>query len=131
MSGKIFKYTSVFFLWLGVLALSGHLLLPHDHHITDTVSNQDEKCPASNNKSDHRSAFPVHCHALNELAIVKARPIQILRNIQFSFIPFSILTDASDFTLQVSSISLIDFSRPIFNSFAPSLSCLRAPPAFS
>ena len=129
MMRKCLKYTSVFFLCLAGLALSAHLLLPHDHHIVDTFSNQDENCPVSNNKSNHHSGFPIHCHAFNDLASEKSRPIKITQNIQVSFVTFGILTDTSAFKLHGSFISLTDFQKPIFDSFTLELSLLRAPPA--
>lgn len=127
MRRKIFKYLSVFSLWIAGLTLSAHLLLPHDHHIADTSSNQDKNCPASNNKS----GFPVHCHAFNDLASEKSRPIQISQNIQFYFIAFSSLSDASDFELQIPCVSVIDLRKPVFGSFTLELSLLRAPPALA
>jgi len=125
---KFLKNIPVFFLWVAGLTLSAHQIIPHDHHITDSFSNQEKNCPASNSESGHKSGFPLHCHAFNDLASEKAKPVQVLQNIQFSFVTFSILTDSSAFNLQGSRISLIDFSKSIFNSFALDLSLLRAPP---
>ena len=128
---KIFKYMTVFSFWLAGLSLSAHMLLPHDHHISGSLSKQEENCPASDNRSGQKSGFPVHCLAFNDLASEKARPIQISQNIQFSFITFSILTDTSTFNLQRSCTSLNDFSKPIFDSYILEFSLLRAPPALA
>ena len=124
---KILKYISGFSLWIAGLALSAHMLIPHDHHITDSLSNQDKNCSNSNNSSN-KSGFPIHCHAFNDLASEKSRPIQITQNIQVSFVTFGILTDTSAFKLHGSFISLTDFQKPIFDSFTLELSLLRAPP---
>jgi len=121
---KIFKYMSVFFLWIAGLTLSVHLLIPHDHHIADTLSNQDKNCPVSNNKS----GFPVHCHAFNDLASEKSRPFHVTQNIQFNFIVFNSFSDTSDFELQIPSVSVIDLQKPVFDLFTLELSLLRAPP---
>ena len=129
MLRKIFKYMSVFSLWLAGLTLSAHLLIPHDHHITDSFSNQDNNCPASSNKSAHSKGFPIHCHAFNDLASEKLRTFQVSQNIQFGFITISILTDTSALKLQSSCISLIDFTKSILDTFTLDLSLLRAPPA--
>lgn len=123
----IFKYISVFSLWIASLALTAHLLLPHDHHIADTLSNQDKNCPVSNNKS----GFPLHCHAFNDLASEKSKPVQITQNIQVSFVTFGILTDTSVCKSHISYISLTDFQEPVFDSFTLELSLLRAPPTLA
>lgn len=131
MKRKILKYSSVFSLWFAGFVLVAHLLLPHDHHIADTFSNQDENCPVSNDKSHHHSGFPVHCHAFNDIVSEKLKTFQISQNIQLNPVTFSILTDISDFKIQSSNFSLIDFSKPIFDPFALDLSLLRAPPVFA
>lgn len=128
MMRKILKYTSVFTLWLAGLTLSAHLLLPHDHHITDSFSNQDKNCPASNNESDHSSGFPLHCHAFNDLASEKLRSCQVLQNIQYIFISFCNCSAKSTFKLPFSSVIIVDLQKPISDSFALELSLLRAPP---
>lgn len=129
--GKIFKYISVFFLWLAVLTLSAHQIIPHDHHLTDPFSKQDNNCPFSNNKSGQKSGLPVHCHAFNELVSDKSRPIQISQKIQYSLLTYSILTDTSAIKYQSSDISLIDFSRPSFDLYVLESSLLRAPPSLA
>jgi hypothetical protein len=130
MMKKFFKYISVFFLWIAGLALSAHMLIPHDHHLTDPLSNQDKSCSNSNN-SNHKSGLPIHCHAFNNLASEKSKPVQITQNIQPSFVTFGILTDTSAFKLHGSFISLTDFQKPIFDSFTLELSLLRAPPSLA
>jgi hypothetical protein len=125
---KYFKYMSFFPLWLAVLTMSAHQVIPHDHHLADPFSRKDNNCNASHNRSGQKSGLPLHCHALNDLASEKSRPVQISQNIQFRFITFSILTDSSAFKLHSSWISLIDSSKPIFNSYALEFSLLRAPP---
>lgn len=122
---KILKSISVFSLWIAGLTLSAHLLLPHDHHIDDTTSNQNKNCPVSNNKS----GFPVHCHAFNDLTSEKSRPNQISQKIPFYFIAFSNFSDTSDFDLQIPCGGITDLQKPVFDSFTLELSLLRAPPA--
>jgi hypothetical protein len=130
MIGKIFKYMSVFSLWIAGLALSAHMLIPHDHHLSDSLSNQDKSCSNSNN-SNHKSGFPIHCHAFNDLASEKVRPVQITQNIQVSFVTFGIIINTSAFKLDASFISLPDFQKPVFDSFTLELSLLRAPPSLA
>lgn len=128
MMRKIFKYMSAFSLWLSVITLSAHQIIPHDHHLADPYSKQDNNCPASNSKSSQKSGLPLHCHAFNDLASEKLRTFHISQNIQFILISFSNLSDTSAFELHVSCVSIIDFLNPIFDSFVLDHSLLRAPP---
>ena len=128
MMSKILKYVPVFFLWLAGLTLSAHLIIPHDHHIAGEFLNQDNNCPASNNKDDHHSGFPIHCHALNDLATEKSRPYHISQNVQVSFIEFSRFSDTSASELQLSCLSFFDLQKPVFDSYTLESSLLRAPP---
>ena len=126
---KILKYTSVFSLWLAGLALSAHLLLPHDHHFADTFSNQDENCPASNNKSNHHSGFPMHCHAFNDLTSEKAITYVIAKYIQSDNISTGCIPDIFTFNLPISGITITSNSETVPVSYLPGLSPLRAPPS--
>ena len=76
---KTFKSISVFFLWLAWLFILAHQIIPHDHHLVESVSYRGDSCPLSNNKSDHHPEFPVHCHALNDLTSEKVNVI-IMKN---------------------------------------------------
>lgn len=131
MMRKILKYISVFPLWLAGFTLSAHMFIPHDHHLAEPYSNQDKNCPAPNNKSDHKSGFPLHCHAFNDLASEKVRLYHVSQNFQFSFTFLNVLTDYNAPDLQNSCTSIIDFQKPIFDSYALELSLLRAPPALA
>lgn len=128
---KILKYVSVFFFWLAGLTMSAHMLIPHDHHLADPYSNQDKNCTAPNNKSDHKSGFPLHCHAFNDLASEKIRLYHFSHNFQFNFTVFGVLTDSNKPILQRSCKCIIDFQKPIFVSYAPESPQLRAPPALA
>lgn len=127
MMRKILRYTSLFFLWLAGLALSAHLLLPHDHHIAAPFPDQEKNCPASNDESGHKSGFPLHCYAFNDLVSERIRPFHIYKIVQFNIPAISTLAD-TNVILHSSRISLNCFSVPIFDSFALDFSLLRAPP---
>lgn len=105
-----------------------HQIIPHDHHLTDSFSNQDKNCPASNNGTGHHSSFPLHCHAFNDLASEKFRTFQVSQNIQIIHISSCNFSDTSTFKLPVSYVSIIDLQKPVSDSFALELSLLRAPP---
>jgi hypothetical protein len=126
---KILNYISGFSLWLAVLTLSTHLLLPHDHHLTDSFSDQDENCPVSNNKSEHRSGYPMHCHSFNDLALEKARPQYISQKNQCNYADFTNSPKTFDFDFQLPFGSLYSLQNTIFDSFTFELLLLRAPPS--
>jgi hypothetical protein len=125
---KIFKYTSVLVLWLAWLVMTAHMIIPHDHHVIESVTGNGDSCPLSNNKSDHHSGFPVHCHAFNDLTSEKARPYLLNLNIQFNI---AVITsnDSPIFEFPLDYIKTIDdqINRPV--SYFLKLSLLRAPPA--
>jgi len=125
------KKVSVIFLWLAGLSLSAHLVIPHDHHVAESFSNQDEKCPASSNKSGHSSGFPLHCHVLNDIVSEKYILRQTSQIIQYNFISLSSFSDKTAFELQVSCKVIIESDKPIFDSYLFELSLLRAPPALA
>lgn len=126
---KIFKYVPVFFFWLAGLSLSAHILIPHDHHIADPNSVQDRNCSVPDNKSSHKSGFPIHCHAFNDLATEKVRLYHVSQNFQFNFIGFGILTDSNKPVVSLSCESIIDFQNPLYVTYALESNLLRAPPA--
>jgi hypothetical protein len=129
MKRKILKYSSVFSLWFAGFVLIAHLLLPHDHHLTETFSNQDENCPVSNDISHHHSGFPVHCHAFNELTAVKAIIYSVLKYIQDDNISTGDCPDSFTFSLPGSEIKITNNPMPVQVSYLPGLSPLRAPPS--
>lgn len=131
MTSKILKYISGISLWIAGLALSTHLLIPHDHHINESFSYEDNNCPVSENKSGHKPVFPPHCHAFNDFASEKERLLQISQNLQFNFISADSFSEAFDPALQIRCGSIIDFQKPIFDSFTLELNLLRAPPALA
>ena len=128
---KILKYTSVFTLWLAGLTLSAHLLIPHDHHSSDTFANQDEKCPVSKHSSDDHSGIPLHCYSFNDLTSERTRFFQFSEKLHVSFDSFNILTDNSSLILHSSFITLKEFSKPLFDTSILKSPSLRAPPALS
>lgn len=128
MMRKIFKYMPVFSLWLAGFILSAHLIIPHDHHITDSFSSQEENCPASNDNSRHHTGFPIHCHAFNDLTSERLRPIHIFQNIQETSFTFHSFSNSAAIDLQVFCISIFELHKPVLDSFFLDLSLLRAPP---
>jgi hypothetical protein len=128
---KINNYLTIFFLWLAGLTLSVHYLLPHDHHLPDSLSNQESSCPAKNSQSGPSRGFPLHCHAFNDIATEKAKLLSLSLNTTIIFVATNdgIFPASSDLPSFLFNINY--FEKPVLNSFALESSLLRAPPALS
>ena len=125
---KVFKHISVYSLWLAIAAILAHMIIPHDHHILETFSDQEQNCPASNHQTGHSPGYPIHCHAFNDLASEEARFYNISQNIQDSFPALVSLPADLIFELQASGLRIIDLQNPFLSSYYPVNSLLRAPP---
>jgi hypothetical protein len=126
---KNFKYTSALVLWLAWLVMTAHMIIPHDHHVIESVTGTGDSCPLSNNKSDHHSGFPVHCHAFNDLTSEKARPYLLNLSTQFN----TALISSDDFPIYEFVLEYIKTTDNQINltvSYFPELSLPRAPPSF-
>ena len=131
MMSKVIKNIPVFFLWLAGLSVCAHLIIPHDHHLVESVTSQDESCPVSNNKPGHHTGFPIHCNAFNDLATEKATTFVLNKNIQSDDLSFSSFPDALAVELQISIISVFDIREPFSDPSFLRLSRLSAPPSLS
>jgi hypothetical protein len=131
MKKNIIKYISVLFLWLVCLVMTAHLIIPHDHHLTDSFNTTEDICPVSNGKTDHGSGFPVHCHALNDLTSERATTIFLKKNVKFNNLSFSTLTEAFIFEFQVPLSTIIDIREPFPDPYLFEIPSLRAPPSIS
>lgn len=127
---KIFRYTSVFFLWLAWLFLTAHMVIPHDHHVIESVTGKGDTCPLSNNKSDHHSGFPIHCHAFNDLTSEKATIFVMNTRANLNDLFFSNFTDVFIFEIKTNLNSIFDISKSFHESHILELYALRAPPSF-
>ena len=128
---KFVKCVSVFFLWLATISVSAHLFIPHDHHLTDTLPNQDKNCPASNQSSDNHSGLPIHCLAFNDFTSEKNRPLQLIDNLHISFDILNVLNNTTSSFISGSFITLKEFSKPFFGTSVRRSTSLRAPPALT
>ena len=125
---RIIKYIRTLLLFLAVVVLNAHMIIPHDHHQSDSDICQENKFPVSKDERTHHPAFPAHCHAFNDLASEKAIVYNLISYVQFpDFSPGCVLN--SDFTnLQISWGRIFDFFVLPVNSGILELSSLRAPP---
>lgn len=126
--GKIIRVIRLLFLLFAVLALNIHMIIPHDHHTFESLTNQDERCPLNHSKSSHHPVFPVHCHACNDLTTEKALSLDIVRNIQDTNF---ITTGIFDLTVIKNNTAGIGIYLPNLPFISPTsdLSLLRAPPS--
>ncbi len=131
MMRKIIKNISVFFLWLAWLVITAHVIIPHDHHLAESFTNQEDSCPVSNGKTSHSSGFPVHCHAFNDLTSEKATTYYFTCNIQYNNIVISSFFDPFTFELQFHYILIIDLRESFPDPYFLELSQFRAPPSLS
>jgi hypothetical protein len=128
---KVFKYISALFLLLAGAVMVVHQTIPHDHHLSESVNNQDDSCPFSKHKTDHHPVLPVHCHAFNDLASEKVRTFVLRDNFQNTSLIFHYYKDvfAFDFDLQLTLVKVLDSGEPVTDSHILELSLLRAPPS--
>lgn len=127
---KIIKKVQVFFLFLAVIILNAHMIIPHDHHQGDEDLCRDNSCPISKNNNNRRTGLPLHCHAFNDLTSEKAvthhnvKPV-LTRDFMYWFTP-----DKQPSYPQLSCIRVFDSSyKPVIPGL-PELTSLRAPPSF-
>jgi hypothetical protein len=111
--------------------LCAHQIIPHDHHFAASYADQDKNCPASGHKSDHSPAFPVHCHAFNDLVSEKSRSFNISQNIHSNFIAIVITIDADNYHSYIQSDRIFALLESITDSETLELSSLRAPPSLA
>jgi hypothetical protein len=128
---KSIKFIPAFFLWLAWLVLTSHLLIPHDHHLFESLTNQEEPCPASHGNPLHHSGFPVHCHAFNDLTSEKATSFILDKNIQLCDVSFINYSDIFILSCPDCRIALFDFIKHFPELYLLEISALRAPPELS
>jgi hypothetical protein len=131
MKARVFKYARLSFLLLAVTLLNAHMIIPHDHHQSDSDSCQQGSFPSSKQESSHHSGLPFHCHAFNDLTSEKAINHVVLKFIQIrDLIPASII-DTELSNIQFSRIRVYNAFKEPVNSGILELSSLRAPPSLS
>jgi len=128
---RIFKSIRGFFLLLAGLAIIAHMIILHDHHLSDPINGQKDSCPVSNGKSGHHTGLPVHCHAFNDLAAVKLFSIVLKKNIQSGFSTIIWFPDYRVNELHVILITIFGSRKPFSNIYIPDYSPFRGPPSVS
>ena len=128
---RILKYLQFFLFWLSGITLSAHLIIAHDHHISDSGTKQESSCPVNDDHHEKHKGFPAHCHFFNDLATEK----------ETKHIYFNILqADVADFSCDNELLLFVtarNFLFSILNDPGPSdpgphdYFSLRAPPVSS
>jgi hypothetical protein len=121
--------TYIFFVFLAAIVFNAHMIIPHDHHQTDSDHCQTSSLPIENNSS-HHPGFPVHCHAFNGLSAEEAiiNPlINHFQSVQFINLPSAQETQP---VLSFQRISFPDVSKKPITSRPSDFFSLRAPPTF-
>jgi hypothetical protein len=125
---KVVRTIHVFLFLLAGLAICAHLIIPHDHHLVESVTSQDESCPVSNDKPGHHNGLPIHCHAFNDLASEKAISFLHKWRIQSDDTVFISNYDSVAFELQIPNIPVFNAREPFPDPYLLELSLFRAPP---
>jgi hypothetical protein len=125
------KYIRIFFLFLAVFVLNAHMIIPHDHHQTDSNFCSENSNPVSKTGSTHHSGFPGHCHAFNDLAPGKAGSNLINKQIPVCEVVLSGIFEAKIADGYFSLTRIVDVSNCTVLKGLPGLSSLRAPPQLS
>ena len=131
MMGKIFDNIHVFFLWLAWLVIIAHLIIPHDHHLSDSFTTRENACPVSKGKTGHTSGFPMHCHAFNDLTSEKAIIYFFTENIRHNDFGIGSIFSPYTFKLQFSGIAIFEILRVSTDSHFLEYAVLRAPPSLT
>jgi len=126
---RIFRSIRVFCLLLSGLAISAHMIIPHDHHLFDTLSCHRNSCPVSDSKPVHHTGFPVHCHVFNDLAVEEFATLVLKKNTHSGFISVIWVHDFPAHELNIACIKIFDSRKPFPDTCIPVSCLLRAPPS--
>lgn len=118
-------------MWLAVILLCAHQIIPHDHHIASPYADLDKNCPASENKSEHHTGFPVHCHVFNDLVSEKSRAINVSPNHAINIVAIICKTGPGTFQAQIRVEKIIASQESFIDSAIFELHPLRAPPSLA
>jgi hypothetical protein len=126
---RVKKSISSFFLLLAGMAIIAHMAIPHDHHLSVTMSGLKESCTLSHEKSGHHPVLPAHCHAFNDLAAEKFSPVIVKQESQTSFVSVIWRPDNIIPGLLLVKTIVENTGKPFPNISIPEFSPFRAPPS--
>jgi hypothetical protein len=129
MIRRMLRNFGALIIFFAAAALICHMIIPHDHHLAESDTLHEAKCPVPFNSTNHHSGFPFHCHAFNDLASEKVISYYFVRNIQNrDFVPVSSFNIAV-INLKISGSRFFDVLEMPVDSFILEFSSLRAPPS--
>ena len=125
----IIKNVHLFSLFLSAFILNAHMIIPHDHHQADSDLCQEKSYPFSNNRTNHHSTFPPHCHAFNDMTSEKAVTSLIISHFQSQDLMPGCLSDPSMFKTQSCWIKVTHLNYRPMVQIILNIYSLRAPPS--
>lgn len=126
---RILKKMQILSVMIAGLAFTAHNVIPHDHHIADSLASKEESCPFSNDSAGNHQNFPVHCHAFNDLTSEKVTVSFIPEKIKTRTIGIISLYDPINAELLILFISNGEFREPVPDPEIIGSLQLRAPPS--
>ena len=131
MKARVFKYARLSFLLLAVTLLNAHMIIPHDHHQSDSDSCQQGSFPSSKQESSHHSGLPLHCHAFNDLAAEKILLLVLKKYFHSGFSKIIWFPDYGVNELHISLFAIHGPRKPLPDIYTPDFSPLRGPPSLN
>lgn len=123
------KIIPVLSLWVACLALVTHLMIPHDHHLNEAYTPQEDSCPVSSEDAGHQHGLPVHCHAFNVSDSQRAVIYIFVKENQSDDVSSIEPHDALISGSGVCHTTFFGTCKLIPDSYLLELSSLRAPPS--
>jgi hypothetical protein len=125
---RIIKKIQIFFLFIAVCILNAHMIIPHDHHQSDSDYCRENSIPVSDAPGAHHQGLPGHCHAFNDLVSGKVNSHHLNKQAPVrDLIPDSVY-QAKVTGRQFVVIRIADVSKNNVMKGLPGISSLRAPP---
>jgi hypothetical protein len=127
---KIIVKLRIIILFIGVMAINAHMIIPHDHHQADSFTGQDNECPVSGNEGSHHTGMPVHCYACNDLASEKSFILVTVSHFECKYFLTSNYIYYKNPNLHFDGFVKNEISGNHSDSDYPDINLLRAPPSY-
>jgi hypothetical protein len=124
----IIKKIHIYSLFLAVVLLNAHMIIPHDHHQADSDICQEESSAVQGKMNSHHPVFPHHCHAFNNLTAEKAIAYIVIKLIPSTEMIPGRANNSDDPYIQSSLSGTTETSELWVSGCLQELSSLRAPP---
>jgi hypothetical protein len=129
--GKYFRKAASLFLWLAVVVIMAHTVIPHDHHTESSCAIPDASCNAQENGNSHHNPLPVHCHAFNDLVCEKfSFSFFKLHHSAYSYLSISVQIVSANVARTGMIVRFYDIQFPLASSGLTASDPFRAPPFF-